>query len=166
QREPAATASTFYWRSRSTENKSAAAALFQTNHEFCGMRAPVDWNHEGSAMRSRHLLGVVRDDDRDRYDEVLAEVATRVPGNRVRYFAHQILDVLVAGIRFLHAHQQYREHAARRGEIHDALARAGNADDPRVFVGARLAVGDEIRRSDRGRLLRGDFEVIRCSFDE
>src|SRR5271167_4926095 len=117
-------------------------------------------------MRSSHLLRVVRDDHRHRYYEMLAEIAPRIPGNRVGHLADEILDVFVAGIGFLHAHQQYGEHAARRGEINDAFASAGNADYPGVLVSARLAVRDQVRRSDRSRLLRGGFEVIRRSFDK
>src|ERR1700685_2280813 len=117
-------------------------------------------------MRSRHLLRVVRDDHRDRYDEMLAEVAPRIPGYRVGHLADEIFDVFVAGIGFLHAHQQDGEHAARRGEINDAFAGAGDAYYPGVLVSARLAVRDQVGRSDRSRLLRGGFEVIRRSFDK
>ena len=53
-----------------------------------------------------------------------------------------------------------------RGEVHDALAGAGNADHPGIFVSARVAVGHQIRRADGRRLLRRDVEIVGCAFDE
>src|SRR5260370_17747 len=74
--------------------------------------------------------------------------------------------VLVVGVGFLHAHQQYREHAARSGKVDDALAGPRNSDDARVFVGAGVSVRHEIGRSDSGRLLRRNLEVVRRALDE
>src|SRR5882762_8813001 len=117
-------------------------------------------------MRRGNLVHFVRNDHRHRYDEILAEIAARIAGNRVRHFADEILDVLIAGVGFLHAHQQYREHAARSGKVDDALAGPRNSDDARVFVGAGVSVRHEIGRSDGGRLLRRNREVVRRALDE
>src|SRR5258708_10408017 len=127
--ERAAMGSMFSWLSRSTENDSAARcrALLEAHHEFGGVRAPVDGNHEGSRIGCVDFLQIVRDDDGHGDGEVLAEVAARVSRNRIGNLADQILDVLIAGVGLLHAHEQNREHAARRGKVHDAFAGAGNA---------------------------------------
>src|ERR1700722_2556661 len=140
--------------------------LFQANDELGRVGAPIDRNHVRAAMRRHHFLEIVRDDGGHRNHEILAEIAPRVPGNRIRHFADEILDVFIAGVGFLHAHQQHGEHAARRAEVNDALAAAGDADDAGVFVGPGIPVRHEVGRSHGGRLLRRNLEIVRRSIDE
>src|SRR4029077_14262404 len=125
----------------------------QAYDELRRMRAPIDWDDVGTRVRGADLVRIVRDDGWDRNHEILAEIAACIPGNRIRHFADEILDVLVARVRFLHAYEQHGQHAAGRGEINDALARSGNADHAGVFEGPGIAVRDQIRRSDARRLL-------------
>jgi hypothetical protein len=117
-------------------------------------------------VRRRDFFQIVRNDGGHRNHETFAEIAARVAGNGVRHFTDQILDVLIAGVGLLHAHQQHREHTARRAEIDDALAAAGDADDAGVFVGAGVPIRHEVGRSDGGRLLRRNLEIVRRSIDE
>ena len=70
------------------------------------------------------------DNSGHRDHEVLAEIAARVAGDRVGHFADQIAHVLLREFGFAHAHQHDREHGTRGGEVHDAAAFAGDADDP------------------------------------
>ena len=57
-------------------------------------------------MRRCDFVGVVRDDHRHRDDEILAEVAARIAGNGVGDLTDQVLDILIAGVGFVHAHEQ------------------------------------------------------------
>src|SRR5579863_10492360 len=86
-----------------SQSDGDGAGLFQADDELGRVGAPVDGNHVGALMRCRHLVHFVGDDHRHRYDEILAEVPARIAGDGVRHLADQVLDVLVAGVGFLHS---------------------------------------------------------------
>ena len=140
--------------------------LLEADDQFGRMFAPIDRNDVGLRVRRGDLLDIVRDDGRHGYDEVSAEIPAGIARYGIGHLAHQILDVLIAGVGLLHPHQQHREHAPRRRKINDSLARAGNADDSGIVVGPGVAVGHQIGRTHAGALLRGNLEVVRRPFDE
>src|SRR5882672_1187620 len=143
------------------------AGLFEADDQLRGVRTPVDRNDEGPHVGRRvHELRVVRDDGRRRDHEVLAEVLARVAGNRVGDLADEVLDVLVARVGLVHAHEEHGEHGARRGEVDHALARARDADDAGVFVHAWRPLGHEVGRTDGSRLARGHLEIVGGALDE
>src|SRR5579863_3713745 len=155
------------WAYRCTRPESGPGArLLEADHELRGMRAPVDRDHVQARMRHGDLVRLVGDHGRHRDDEVLAEVAPRIAGDRVRDLPDHIAQDLLARVRLLDAHQHHGEHRAPRGEVHHALARAGDADDAGVVVGLGLAVGHQVGRADRGRLLHHGFEEVRGAVDE
>src|SRR5688572_11633198 len=145
----------------------APRALLEGDYQLGGMAAPVDRDDVRAQVPGHRDLDFVAGEDvRHRNYELLPEVAARVAGDRVRHLPDQVAERGVAEVRLLQLHEQHGQHGSGRREVHDALALAGDLDHAGVPVHARLALGHEVRRADRRRLLGRDLEVVRRSVDE
>ena len=139
----------------------------QTHHQAGVIRAPFDWHDDRAGF-----FGIFHRRTASMYDrgdgdiELMAEVSARVARQRIGYLAHEIAQVVVAHVSFLHAHQHDAQHALRGGKEDHAVALATDLDHTRVIGDIRYTADRQMWRTALGNLLHTRIEVVQHTINE